>query len=195
MDDNAQSHQLVFVQTVQPPDRVHLGLLRQTRHCLEFFFKVVTETGHYRATQKCPSCHRFSIAGLEHRTPDRKAWVRCPMPTNTLRVHTVYVFVKSVGLKILWVVAAEITGARGWRIFPFPPVLGLNCGSGGAVLDEIEILMTHLSMSGYLPFRWIGIFISSLGIELEDHRGRLWRRWADVSQCGISIAFSRLRRF
>ncbi|GFV36091.1 hypothetical protein TNCV_346071 [Trichonephila clavipes] len=25
---------------------------------------------------------------LEHRTPDRKAWVRCPMPPNTLRVHT-----------------------------------------------------------------------------------------------------------
>ncbi|GFS50533.1 hypothetical protein TNCV_3197261 [Trichonephila clavipes] len=25
---------------------------------------------------------------LEHRTPDRKAWVRCSMSPNTLRVHT-----------------------------------------------------------------------------------------------------------
>ncbi|GFU18911.1 hypothetical protein TNCV_1086311 [Trichonephila clavipes] len=29
--------------------------------------------------------------GLKHRTPDRKAWVRCPMPPNTLRVHTEFV--------------------------------------------------------------------------------------------------------
>ncbi|GFV00571.1 hypothetical protein TNCV_3977001 [Trichonephila clavipes] len=39
---------------------------------------------------------------LEHRTPDRKAWVRCPRPPNTLRVHTEYVLVKSVGPKVLW---------------------------------------------------------------------------------------------
>ncbi|GFU85232.1 uncharacterized protein TNCV_2385391 [Trichonephila clavipes] len=39
---------------------------------------------------------------LEHRTPGRKAWVRCPMPPNTLRIHTEYVFVKSVGPKVLW---------------------------------------------------------------------------------------------
>ncbi|GFT21455.1 uncharacterized protein TNCV_2307131 [Trichonephila clavipes] len=39
---------------------------------------------------------------LEHRTPDRKNWVRCSMPPNTLRVHTEYVLVKSVGLKVLW---------------------------------------------------------------------------------------------
>ncbi|GFX44511.1 uncharacterized protein TNCV_4713371 [Trichonephila clavipes] len=28
--------------------------------------------------------------------------VRCPMPQNTFRVHTEYVFVKSVGPKVLW---------------------------------------------------------------------------------------------
>ncbi|GFS90921.1 uncharacterized protein TNCV_3027671 [Trichonephila clavipes] len=39
---------------------------------------------------------------LEHRTPDWKAWVRCPMPPNTLRVYTEYVLVKSVGPKVLW---------------------------------------------------------------------------------------------
>ncbi|GFW11921.1 hypothetical protein TNCV_4529871 [Trichonephila clavipes] len=39
---------------------------------------------------------------LEHRTPDRKAWVRCPMPPNTLRVPTEYVLVKSMGPKMLW---------------------------------------------------------------------------------------------
>ncbi|GFW91401.1 uncharacterized protein TNCV_3375671 [Trichonephila clavipes] len=39
---------------------------------------------------------------LEHRTPDRKACIRFPMPPNTLRVHTEYVLVKSVGQKVLW---------------------------------------------------------------------------------------------
>ncbi|GFU24173.1 uncharacterized protein TNCV_2007591 [Trichonephila clavipes] len=39
---------------------------------------------------------------LEHRTPDRKAWVRCPMPPNTLRVHTEYVLIKSGSPKVLW---------------------------------------------------------------------------------------------
>ncbi|GFX46734.1 uncharacterized protein TNCV_4038821 [Trichonephila clavipes] len=39
---------------------------------------------------------------LEHRTPDRMSWVRCPMPPNILRVHTEYVLVKSMGLKVLW---------------------------------------------------------------------------------------------
>ncbi|GFY27162.1 uncharacterized protein TNCV_2067831 [Trichonephila clavipes] len=39
---------------------------------------------------------------LEHRTPDKKAWVRSPMPPNTLQVHTKYVHVKAVGPKVLW---------------------------------------------------------------------------------------------
>ncbi|GFW92647.1 uncharacterized protein TNCV_519641 [Trichonephila clavipes] len=48
--------------------------------------------------------NRFGLGtpGLEHRTPNRKAWVRCPMPPNTLRVHTEYVLVKSVGPEVLW---------------------------------------------------------------------------------------------
>ncbi|GFV01673.1 hypothetical protein TNCV_3050661 [Trichonephila clavipes] len=44
----------------------------------------------------------LGITGLEHRTPDRKAWVQCPMPPNTHRVHTEYVLVKSVGPKVSW---------------------------------------------------------------------------------------------
>ncbi|GFY02853.1 hypothetical protein TNCV_3507331 [Trichonephila clavipes] len=39
---------------------------------------------------------------LEHRTPDLKAWVRCPMPPITLRVHSEYVLVKSGDPKVLW---------------------------------------------------------------------------------------------
>ncbi|GFS57470.1 uncharacterized protein TNCV_1401541 [Trichonephila clavipes] len=39
---------------------------------------------------------------LEHRSPDWKAWIRCPMRSNTFRVHTEYVLVKSVGPKVLW---------------------------------------------------------------------------------------------
>ncbi|GFT26200.1 hypothetical protein TNCV_1544111 [Trichonephila clavipes] len=39
---------------------------------------------------------------LEQQISDRKPWVRCPMPPNTLRVHTENVLVKSVGPKVLW---------------------------------------------------------------------------------------------
>ncbi|GFV86321.1 hypothetical protein TNCV_2093601 [Trichonephila clavipes] len=47
-----------------------------------------------------------------------------------LRVHTEYVLVKSVGLKVLWVVATETTSAGKWRLFPSPPVPSLNCRGG-----------------------------------------------------------------
>ncbi|GFV71438.1 hypothetical protein TNCV_4564221 [Trichonephila clavipes] len=50
------------------------------------------------------------------------------MRPNTLRVRTEYVLVKSVGLKVLWAVAAETTSAGEWRIFPSPPVPCQNCG-------------------------------------------------------------------
>ncbi|GFT10910.1 hypothetical protein TNCV_1944991 [Trichonephila clavipes] len=39
---------------------------------------------------------------LEHRTPERKAWARFPIPPNTLRIHTEHVLVKSGGLKVLF---------------------------------------------------------------------------------------------
>ncbi|GFX48792.1 hypothetical protein TNCV_3479761 [Trichonephila clavipes] len=52
------------------------------------------------------------------------------MPPNTFRVHMECVLVKSVGLNVLWAVAVETTGARGWRIFSSPPVPCLNCGIG-----------------------------------------------------------------
>ncbi|GFX13189.1 hypothetical protein TNCV_2989531 [Trichonephila clavipes] len=79
------------------------------------------------------SCHiyvprlkkRLNIDELEHRTPDRKVWVRCTMPPNTLREHTVYVLFISVGLKVLWAVAAESTSAGAGEYFP-PQVPCLN---------------------------------------------------------------------
>ncbi|GFT25240.1 uncharacterized protein TNCV_181101 [Trichonephila clavipes] len=49
------------------------------------------------------------------------------MPPNTLRIHTEYVLVKSVGPKVLW---AEIMSARDWRIFSSPSVPRLKCGGG-----------------------------------------------------------------
>ncbi|GFU55077.1 hypothetical protein TNCV_425841 [Trichonephila clavipes] len=42
-------------------------------------------------------CESWVALWLEHQTPDRKAWVRYQMPPNTLRVHTEYMLVKSVG--------------------------------------------------------------------------------------------------
>ncbi|PRD38273.1 UNVERIFIED_CONTAM: hypothetical protein NCL1_03966 [Trichonephila clavipes] len=49
------------------------------------------------------------------------------MPLNTLRVHTEYVLVKSVGPKVLW---TESRVQGDWRIFPSPSVPCLNCGGG-----------------------------------------------------------------
>ncbi|GFU49166.1 hypothetical protein TNCV_2674691 [Trichonephila clavipes] len=54
---------------------------------------------------------------LEHRTPDRKAWARCPMPPNTLRVHTENVLIKSVGPKVLWA-ESRVQGTGEY----FPPI-------------------------------------------------------------------------
>ncbi|GFT54158.1 hypothetical protein TNCV_3565071 [Trichonephila clavipes] len=54
---------------------------------------------------------------FEHRTPDRKAWVRCLMPPNTFRVHTEYVLVKSVGPKVLWA-ESQVKGTGEY----FPPL-------------------------------------------------------------------------
>ncbi|GFU04709.1 hypothetical protein TNCV_4377521 [Trichonephila clavipes] len=75
---------------------------------------------------------------LEDRTPDRKAWVRCPIPPNTLRVHTEYVRFKSVGPKVLWVVTAEPTSAGGWGKFPSPPVPCQNCGVGDRLCHHLS---------------------------------------------------------
>ncbi|GFY02753.1 hypothetical protein TNCV_3506331 [Trichonephila clavipes] len=84
---------------------------------------------------------RLSTPGLEHRTPERKALFRCPMPLNTLRVHMEYVLVKSVGPKVAWAVAAETMSAGLWRIFSSPPV--------HARIVEVEsIYRRHLSCRG-----------------------------------------------
>ncbi|GFY25020.1 hypothetical protein TNCV_2692111 [Trichonephila clavipes] len=72
----------------------------------------------------------MGILGVEHRTPDRKAWVRCPNLPNNLRVHTEYALIKSVGPKVLWAFAAETTSARHRRIFSSHSVSCLNCGGG-----------------------------------------------------------------
>ncbi|GFW83345.1 uncharacterized protein TNCV_2544431 [Trichonephila clavipes] len=49
-----------------------------------------------------------------------------PMPPNTLRIHTEYVLVKSVGLKSCGLSHER----RDWRIFPSPSVPCRNCGGG-----------------------------------------------------------------
>ncbi|GFV13320.1 uncharacterized protein TNCV_3656401 [Trichonephila clavipes] len=57
---------------------------------------------------------------------NRKAWVRCLMPPNTLRVHTKHVLVKSVGPKSCGLSHER----RDWRIFPSPSVPCRNWGGG-----------------------------------------------------------------
>ncbi|GFS58988.1 hypothetical protein TNCV_69081 [Trichonephila clavipes] len=79
---------------------------------------------------------------LERWIPNRSAWVRCPMSPNILQVHTEYVLIKSVGPKILWVVAEENTGPGGWRICISLPSPYLNYGGrdiGGVALYRVEV--------------------------------------------------------
>ncbi|GFX02722.1 uncharacterized protein TNCV_2011661 [Trichonephila clavipes] len=46
-------------------------------------------------------CGLWVVWWLEHQTPDRKAWVRCPqIPSEYIR--SMYVLAKSVGPKVLW---------------------------------------------------------------------------------------------
>ncbi|GFS81491.1 hypothetical protein TNCV_896191 [Trichonephila clavipes] len=63
-----------------------------------FSFPLANELARAGASSKvnpvcvleCRNCGKAvgSLVDLEHRTPDRKAWVRCSMSPNTLRVHT-----------------------------------------------------------------------------------------------------------
>ncbi|GFV05705.1 uncharacterized protein TNCV_2450331 [Trichonephila clavipes] len=59
-----------------------------------------------RSTGQSSNCWRcvepWVAWWLQHRTPDRKARVQCPMPPNTLRVHMEYALVKSAAPKVLW---------------------------------------------------------------------------------------------
>ncbi|GFW20554.1 endonuclease-reverse transcriptase [Trichonephila clavipes] len=80
------------------------------------------------------------------------AWVRCPMPPNTLRVHTEYVPVKSVGTKVFWAFAAETTSAEDWRIFPSPSVPCLNYGGGDQLYKEPQVIQVIRSNR----LRWLG---------------------------------------
>ncbi|GFW01545.1 hypothetical protein TNCV_5137281 [Trichonephila clavipes] len=53
-----------------------------------------------------------------------------------------YVLVKLVDPKVLWAVAAEATGARGWRIPSFPPIPCLKCEVGdidGFAIYRVEV--------------------------------------------------------
>ncbi|GFW26321.1 transposable element Tcb2 transposase [Trichonephila clavipes] len=97
--------------------------LQPSRSCADAKTMAGSSTGGHKVARIAT----LRSTGLEHRTPDRKAWFRCPMPPNTLRVNTEYVLVKSVGPKVLW---AENMSAGDWRIFPSPSVPCLNCEGG-----------------------------------------------------------------
>ncbi|GFV16516.1 hypothetical protein TNCV_4785781 [Trichonephila clavipes] len=76
---------------------------------------------------RCPYPAKV-VGSLGVRASDSRPEGLGSMSPNTLRIHTEYVFDKSVGPKVLWAVAAETTGAGDNRIFPSPPVPCLNYG-------------------------------------------------------------------
>ncbi|GFW38507.1 hypothetical protein TNCV_4610141 [Trichonephila clavipes] len=85
------------------------------------------------------------------------------MPPNTLRVHTEYVLVKSLGPNVLWAVATEIAGAGGCRIFLSPPVPCLNCGGGDRRCRRLSCEKSNLSQA-------LTTFIPSLQEEHDNIR-------------------------
>ncbi|GFT89208.1 hypothetical protein TNCV_3085831 [Trichonephila clavipes] len=78
------------------------------------------------------------------------------MSPNSLRVHTEYVLVKSVGLKILQAVAAGTKGAGEWRMFPTLPVPYRNCRGGDRWCHHLSYrnrtCLRHWQLS-ILPYR------------------------------------------
>ncbi|GFX54102.1 hypothetical protein TNCV_2337381 [Trichonephila clavipes] len=75
-------------------------LHKQDKRCFEQYFGSCNE---------CDRC-RFQPTGV--RASDSRPEGLGSMPPNNLRVHTEYVLIKLVCLKVLWVVAAEIKGAE-----------------------------------------------------------------------------------
>ncbi|GFW98486.1 hypothetical protein TNCV_3791171 [Trichonephila clavipes] len=67
--------------------------------------------------------------------------------SNTLRLHTEYVLVKSVGSKVSW---AEIASAGYWRIFHSPSLPCLNCGGGVAIYRK-EFQPVSQALSTFIP--------------------------------------------
>ncbi|GFX21012.1 hypothetical protein TNCV_2044881 [Trichonephila clavipes] len=63
------------------------------------------------------------------------------MPTNTLRVHTEDVLVKSGAPKVLRAITAETTGAGCWRIFPSSPAHAtiVEVEIGGVAIYSIDV--------------------------------------------------------
>ncbi|GFW27465.1 uncharacterized protein TNCV_163081 [Trichonephila clavipes] len=68
------------------------------------------------------------------------------MPSNTIRVHTEYVLVKSMGPKVLW---TESRGQEDWRIFPSPSIPCLNCGGGDLWCRHLSSLREFLRAKSY----------------------------------------------
>ncbi|GFW89187.1 uncharacterized protein TNCV_2686201 [Trichonephila clavipes] len=104
--------------------------------CIEFGSHVFLESFRYVYISKTEN-RPWVAWWFEHRTPDRKAWFLCPMPPNTLRVHTEYVLVKAVGPKVLW----DESGVQGTEEY-FTPLQ-----SRGEIV-EVEIGGVAI----YLPF-------------------------------------------
>ncbi|GFW88757.1 uncharacterized protein TNCV_4972501 [Trichonephila clavipes] len=100
--------------------------------------------GDESLSRSCPArtCHvevQYSTTGAVGSlvvSPDRKVWVRCPMPPNTLRVHVEYVLVKSVGPKSCGLSRER----RDWRIFPSPSFQCRNCGGGDSWCRHLSSL-------------------------------------------------------
>ncbi|GFU16475.1 hypothetical protein TNCV_836471 [Trichonephila clavipes] len=76
------------------------------------------------------------------------------MPPNTIRVHTEYVLVKSVGPKVLWAVAVETTKCKGLENISRPSSSMPKLWRWRSVVSpSIANLPHRLCQHSFLPFR------------------------------------------
>ncbi|GFX76651.1 uncharacterized protein TNCV_3163691 [Trichonephila clavipes] len=82
---------------------------------------------------------------LDHRTPGRKSCVRCSMSPNTLRVHTQYVLIKSVGPKVFWAESrVQGTGEYFSPIQPYSKIVEVEMGGVAIYCPFQEIHRANL---------------------------------------------------
>ncbi|GFW19787.1 transposable element Tc1 transposase [Trichonephila clavipes] len=92
--------------------------------------------------------------------------------------------------KVVWAVAAETTGAGGWRIFPSPPVPSINCGGGDWWCRYLSCRSPTCLRLWQLSFLLIGKNTATtttfgLAIYQNDHQAR--RRFVEWAQNEIAV--------
>ncbi|GFS90507.1 uncharacterized protein TNCV_4097111 [Trichonephila clavipes] len=114
----------------------------------------------------------MAVGSLVVRASDSRPEGLGSMPPNTLRVHTEYVLVKSVGPKSCGLSHER----RDWRILPSPSVPCRNCGGGDRWCRHLTSLRGN--------FAELNCTVSCMVLKANDRRTSSplprWFSWASI---------------